>query len=314
MFPSIMRRVLLVFGKRRASILNLPPEVLDIIFSFLRPIWQGCLALSCKRFYNQFQYIFKEGMFRFPYFDAGINHSIDLRARQCFLSLVQSPAGFWPSFWNRRWIYCDACVKLHPPNQFDPKRIQNSGRFALVCLWPGYVVLCPCLKVSPKIFTPIAFELNKAKLDSDLLLKHIPNWHECKFESPCKRLSYQLRISASLAHNKRCIIFDFTYLVFIDKNLPYEGERKVMLCPHHGALSLIEAHGCLAPISFQCSQCTISYTISSSMKLCSNETLAYEVQFERQISLMGRQWPRFTGELDYTGADIGTRYKAYCSL
>lgn len=308
MAPSIVRRALLILRKRRPSIINLPPEVLDIIFSFLQTIWQGCLALSCKRFYNQFQYIFKEAMFRFPYSDAGIDLSIDLKARQCFLSNLQSPTGFWSYFWSRRWIYCDACVKLHPRNEFEFNSYHNTGRYALVCMWPGYVVLCPCLKFSPKRFMPIAIELNKAKLDGDLLLKHIPNWHECKFESPCKRLSYQLAISASLTHSKKCIIFDFTYLVFIDKNLPYKGGRKVMLCPHHGALRSIEVHGSLAPKSFQCSNCEITYAISSSIKPCSNEILAYEIQFKRRFSLLGDPWPGFTDKVDYTGAYLGTRY------
>jgi len=165
MISKMQRRALLklsMLRKRGLSIVDLPQELLHMIFSLLPQIWQGCLTLSCKRFYQQFKDIFKERMFQNPCSNGDIDPLISIETRSHFLSMLQSPEGLWSSLSSRRWTYCQACLELHPRNEFDPKVIDQI-RFShrLYCLWPGIIVFCPCLHFSKKRLEQSAVDLSK---------------------------------------------------------------------------------------------------------------------------------------------------------
>lgn len=303
MIVKIQRRALLkffVFRKTGLSIIDLPGELIDIIFSLLPQIWQGCLALSCKRFYQRFRDIFKERMFQHPNSNGDDDRLISVDTRSHFLSMLQSPEGSWSSFSSRRWMYCQACLKLHSRNECDPdviNRISFSHR--LQCLWPGIIVLCPCLQFSPKKLPQIASDLKKAELNSDGMLRHIPNWHECKFDSPCGRMSYHLSISVSL-NRRNFIVFRSTYLIFTDNSLPYEGERKIRLCSHQCALKLIRDCNNL-PQSSYCEICRRPYSISRS-----DDLAPYRVESMRQWILREKPLLKYIGTIDFNWANNDT--------
>lgn len=299
MIGKMQRRALLklfMFRKRRLSIVDLPQELLDMIFSLLPQIWQGCLTLSCKRFYQQFQDIFKERIFQHPCSNGDIDPLISIETRSHFLSMLQSPEGLWSSFSSRRWTYCQACLKLHPRNEFDPEVInQISFSYHLYCLWPGIIVFCSCLQFSTKRLEQIAIDLKKAEFNNDGMLRHIPNWHQCKFDSPCGRMSYQLSILASL-NRRNFIVFRVTYLVCLDNSLPYEGERQIFLCANQSALNLIRKCSSL-PQSSSCEMCGRTYTISRADNLA-----PYRIEFMRQYKLQDKPLLRYRGAIDYDWA------------
>lgn len=55
---------LIIYWKRGPSILDLPPELLDLIFPHLSVVSQACLAVSCKKLYRQFAADSKAPAFR----------------------------------------------------------------------------------------------------------------------------------------------------------------------------------------------------------------------------------------------------------
>jgi hypothetical protein len=124
-------RSLIPRWRKRTSILDLPPELLDLIFPCLTPITQACLALSCKKFYNQFGSVLKTLPIQFPY-SSGLDGSFDRDLRYRFLLKLESKRWPWPYFRSRRWTYCAACLKLHPMTEFNTEHyhyddIQDSA-------------------------------------------------------------------------------------------------------------------------------------------------------------------------------------------
>lgn len=87
--------------KRGSSILDLLPEIMDEIFAHLPVVSQACLALSCKRSYQQFECILKAPAFQYPYSD-GLDESVDLSPRVQLLVNLES---FLFYFRSQRWRY-----------------------------------------------------------------------------------------------------------------------------------------------------------------------------------------------------------------
>lgn len=100
---------------------------------------QGCLALTCKTYYEQFKSVFRD-----RFFDLG-DVGIDLSAaegsdpdtlhtlwgrigkdRLLFLTLAQLP----------QLLYCASCCLLHPSTEFDTEGLVQSKRLRS-CKWPG---------------------------------------------------------------------------------------------------------------------------------------------------------------------------------
>lgn len=237
--------------ERRPVIFDLPPELMGIIFDFLPIVCKACLALSCKILYYHFGYILQAAVFHYPNLDR--QDYISKADRMDLLKRLESP---WRPFLylkSRHWRYCYACLKLHPRSQFNNCDIENRRDPAHPrCMWPGVIVLCPCLVFSPKNLKRIYREAcrakhfnnehfnNKAHVNTGgLKIKnHLPNWHQCIFDSPCQRLSCRLTISVSLSEGDD-LHFDFHYLVSFDQDKPYRGEKSIKLCPHKDILKAI---------------------------------------------------------------------------
>jgi hypothetical protein len=71
--------------KKKLSIRDLPPELMDMIQSSLSPLSQVCLALSCRKLYSQFESIVKSSVFRFPYSNS-LDIPVDLELRTRLLA------------------------------------------------------------------------------------------------------------------------------------------------------------------------------------------------------------------------------------
>lgn len=236
-FKIFVQRAIGLFTskKRKCSILDLPPELMNLILTHLSLVVKVCLAMSCRKFYHQFGYTLKAENFRYPYSD-GLNTNVNIITRGDLLKRLQSPKSYFKS---QRWRYCHAFIKLHPGRDFDDNDVENHLEPSRAqCGWPGVIMLCPCLKVSLKMLAGIYNDVQKTEYLK--YLGNIPHWHECKFESPCQRLSYTLAISVSISETHE-LVFDFEYSVYLNRVTPYQGNRKLMLCPHKEALKIIMA-------------------------------------------------------------------------
>jgi len=127
------------------------------------------------------------------------------------------------------------------------------------------------------------------------MLRRIPDWHECNFDSPCGRMSYHLSITVSL-NRRNFILFHFTHLIFIDNSLQYEGEKKIKLCDHQSALKLIKSCSSL-PQSSYCEICRRTYSISRS-----DDLAPYRIESMRQWMLREKPLLGYVGLIDYNWA------------
>lgn len=233
---------------RRSSILDLPVELMRLVLGHLSVVSRACLVLSCKRFYYQFEYVLKLPDFRYPYSD-GLDSYTDYPTRKRLLMKLESKGGHEFFSQTPSWKYCIACIKLHPRSEFDLRERKEY------CKWPGLIILCPCIKFTPKKIPQLFHELRTSK-DSNAIsvdiTKHIPDWHQCTYSSPIDGLAYSLAISISLDETER-LLFYLNYSISIDR--PYQGKARIMLCPHTDALKIIcESHRLELP-DLSCSQC-----------------------------------------------------------
>lgn len=296
---------LITSKRRKCTILDLPPELMDLIFPHLSIIFKACLAMSCKNFYHQFGYILKADYFRYPYSD-GLDTSINTIIRGDFLKRLQSPELY---FGSRRWRYCHACIKLHPGNYFDERHSVNFCEPSRAqCAWPGVIMLCPCLKISLKTLASIYNDVQTTEYLN--FLGNVPHWHECRFESPCKRLSYTLAISVSILETRE-LIFDFEYLVYLNRVTPYQGNQRIMLCPHKEALKILMSsryrncrlkHFTKNPCikHMQCDGCGVFPSVR-----ISDDLTNYGIQLSRKYPAPG---PRGYRRADFADYDWNRRY------
>lgn len=271
---------------QRLRITDLPPEILQKVFDLLPQITQGCFALSCQSFYQKFQYIFREPMFRFPCSD-GIDHTVNIESRHQFLTRLQTREISWLRLFSPRWTYCNTCLKLHPRNEFHDYQFQKNQNFE--CMWPGIIALCPCLIFSPRKLIRLGHDLSRASFDMDELRRVIPNWHQCSFVSICGKLSYSLDISLSLTQ-RGFITFHFTYLISVDEVSPYQGGRKIMLCPHTSALKFVGQS-----ISQQARMCSCI----RSQEISFSQNIGYTISFTRSFSIPRKDGFSHPGRVDY---------------
>lgn len=274
-------------NERRTVIFDLPPELMGIIFDFLPIVCQACLALSCKNLYHQFGYILQDAVFHYPNLDRQDRTS--QANRTDLLKRLESPWRPLLYLKSRRWRYCYACLKLHSRSQFNNCDIENRrDPDHPRCMWPGVIVLCPCVVFSPKRLKHIHREASRAKHFNNggqshplcfKIKNYLPNWHQCIFESPCQRLSYRLTISLSVSE-RDALLFDFHYLVSFDRDEPYRGERSIKICSHKDILKAI-ASGVSQPFlnigwELTCSECWIL----PSVHITKNFT-QYNIRFTR---------------------------------
>ena len=233
----------------------------------------------------------KRPIFQFPYSD-GVDKWISVKTRAYLLRRLESPSNFWPYLRSRCWRYCYAYLKLHPRNEFDLNNSKNIPPTRRRCLWPGIIVLCPCPRFSPEKLRRIYDELRKVKPSKDLevgIKKHVPNWHQCAFDSPCGKLSYTLAIAVSLTEKNK-LLFNFDYLVHVDRIPPYGGERRTMLYSHINALEIIRARGDRS-VDSSIMICVDCHVFSSTR--ASEDRTEYAIQLTRKFGVPERVWKWF---------------------
>lgn len=236
---------------------------MDLIFPCLTPMSQACLALSCKKFYDQFGFVLKTPPFRFPV-SSGLDASLDLDLRYQFLLKLESKRWPWPYLRSRRWRYCAACLKLHPMKEFSLMHYQYDNPRKRQCRWPGITVLCPHLKLSPKKLMQIKYDLSSKACSYSIrtdIKKHIPQWHECSFTSPSGRISYTLTIALALSETDE-LVFESQYLIDFRRAKHYDDPEKIMLCPHVNTAERLGRHINLRGPG--CGICRISPTVKRS--------------------------------------------------
>jgi hypothetical protein len=250
------------------SILDLSPEIVDEVLSYLPVVSQACLVLSCKRLYLLFDFILKNPTFEYPYSN-GLDISLDLSNRTELLIALES----------QRWRYCAACLKLHPLGDFDQTSLGYENPILRACRWPGIIVLCPCLKLRAKRFGHQASQ-------------YVLTWHRCSYSSLSEGLSYDLKISLSV-QKFGFFVFNFHYLIYVDSANCYRARSRIMLCPHKDALQQIKSNGraCVGSALMDCPPCSIFADT-----LLSDDCETYDIQFTREFNFGSfmRTRPPFT--------------------
>lgn len=141
-------------------LLDLPFDILIMIFPLLSLLSQACVALTCKSLYSLCGHVLKDNSLAWPRsgrtYEAPLSQP-ELLRNQFLLRLE-----------NERWLYCSGCLKLHPPCRFglrsDPPEQRKCNYHS------GVVDLCPCLSLT--FFDRIRLEesLREGAFDTSLPL------------------------------------------------------------------------------------------------------------------------------------------------
>lgn len=153
----------------KASISDLPLELMDEIIQRLDIQSRVCLALSCKSLYILYQHVLAQDEFAFPTYRFGRgwlpygllaeNSDLEPYLRRQLLCWLQGP----------RRLYCSSCSKLHLTNEFESSEREYSTAINRRCKYPGFVNVCPC---SPLNITAMARMLKGCQHEW-------LEWHRC---------------------------------------------------------------------------------------------------------------------------------------
>lgn len=124
-------------------ILNLPTELLLLIFSLLPFPSQVCFALTCKHMYQLFSSVLDDERLCFPRVFSSKKFEIPSNEphipRNQVLTLLQ----------NNRWAYCSGCLKLHPRSEFGLWLLPKPS--IRKCMDnAGIEHLCDCISLTPR--------------------------------------------------------------------------------------------------------------------------------------------------------------------
>ncbi|RMZ41768.1 hypothetical protein CA14_011270 [Aspergillus flavus] len=124
-------------------ILNLPTELLLLIFSLLPFPSQVCFALTCKHMYQLFSSVLDDERLCFPRVFSSKKFEIPSNEphipRNQVLALLQ----------NTRWAYCSGCLKLHPRSEFGLWLLPKPS--IRKCMDNAEIVhLCGCISLTPR--------------------------------------------------------------------------------------------------------------------------------------------------------------------
>ncbi|PYI31887.1 hypothetical protein BP00DRAFT_474056 [Aspergillus indologenus CBS 114.80] len=100
-------------GDISSGLLNLPPELFDMILELLPPPAQVCLLLTCRGLYN---------VYKATISDVGAQLTFNPRSRIIMFTLDQVTIYrkvLLRLLQNDRWAYCSQCFMLHPRTEFD---------------------------------------------------------------------------------------------------------------------------------------------------------------------------------------------------
>ncbi|CAG8185285.1 unnamed protein product [Penicillium nalgiovense] len=129
----------------KASISDLPLELMDQIINLLDNQSQVYLALSCRSLYRHYQHVLAQDEFAFPRYQFSIgwlpfgvlaedsDREREQNLRRQLLCQLQGP----------RRLYCSSCSKLHLTYEFGSAGEYSTG-IDHRCKYPGFVNVCPC--------------------------------------------------------------------------------------------------------------------------------------------------------------------------
>lgn len=111
---KIFLQILAVFfPKSPCDISSLPVEIFLEMFSYLPPVSQACLALTCKDLYRHFSTVFEANILQFPRWSPTREkyyRTYEYHQRMDLLVRLE----------DSRWACCVTCQKLHPHEEFIP--------------------------------------------------------------------------------------------------------------------------------------------------------------------------------------------------
>lgn len=125
-------------------LLELPLDILVDIIPYLPLVSQVCLALTCKPLYRLLRPVLDDEQLAWPRYLASPLTSSNEFGNQLHLPRID----LLLKLEDARWLYCRACLKLHPYDYFPRgfARIPPSRRG---CRWHGGIVdLCACLALT----------------------------------------------------------------------------------------------------------------------------------------------------------------------
>lgn len=133
----------------KASISDLPPELVDHIFQLLDIKSQIYLAFSCTSMYRRYRPVLADE-FAFPRYTFGrgwLPYGLPTKTsyREPYL---RRQLLYW--FQGTRRLYCSSCIKLHLDNEFDSSEREHSTEINRRCKYPGFVNVCPCSPLNIK--------------------------------------------------------------------------------------------------------------------------------------------------------------------
>lgn len=159
--------------QRRGGIVQLPPEILLLIRSFLSLTSQACLALTCKTFFCVSAEVLGSREFGLPPWQRERNEKVWTPGRSLRWELLRLLE-------DARWLFCPKCVKLHPIMELpcgsrSTECAKRSHEFS-----PddrGIVEICPCIRMTfadkLKLVAQLEAERGKASTENSSF------WHEC---------------------------------------------------------------------------------------------------------------------------------------
>lgn len=256
--------------RAECRILDLPKELLLMIFERLSLLSQACFALTCKRLLSEFGEVLESSAFDFPHptiSNDGVQY-FDPRWRTRFGLLLRLEGGRWLG--GRWWKYCGQCLKLHPRHELIPDYESCFPPEQSRCRLPGIVTLCHCVHLNAREKIQLIEELETGKL------KNPTHYHKCSFDDAAGMLPVEISIDISLSEMGELEVhtrYDIQHGVNHDLE-----PRQIYLCPH---VYFFEGHR-LAPGRYYCKHCQTTREVS-----CGNGQSSLQVM----RNLGGKRYP-----------------------
>lgn len=234
----------------RRAILRLPLELEREIASYLSPSSRACLALTCRKFYYDLSDVLSDATLIFPPPRSHLRPGQGHTERAKLLVRLESPG-------STGWKYCQKCLKLHPRGEFEDGDSPNS----MICRWPGVIILCRCIRFSPRRIAKISGQLQSTpdiNIMGTTIKKHISEWHFCPWSAQgmpgvAESDPWRLLISPSLDEDNR-VVFHFTYSIQVRQSNSL-ASQKLMLDIYPCACVGFFSWKRVRALSFSCKAC-----------------------------------------------------------
>ncbi|KAH8692109.1 hypothetical protein BGW36DRAFT_363120 [Talaromyces proteolyticus] len=231
----------LIFHRRKPGtadsvLFRLPECLVREIFELLSPVDQVCFFISCKLLFNLFNSTYKE--FTFP-------RHLHIKIPHLCLNWPDIPRNMLLiRLENTRWVFCSACLKLHPRKEFDRLSLREPSLKRRCMVWAGIVDLCPCLSLTFRDREQLV-QLLKNLLELRLLnlLQAAGECllHECWVANDAYQTHIQMILYFSESDSENLIIkARYTIHITPPRYTPSNPDTEIFACPHIELLSFIE--------------------------------------------------------------------------